>query len=407
MVCIDEGQLRAYLDDELTPAHQAEVARHLTACPACDTQLATLRQTAAAVTTTLATWLPEQEMTATAAEPRAALSRFAARRQLLAQERTRASTATMTKGQRYFAPARRPVLAALSLAVILALVISFAPLQSLADNLFHTFRVQQFAAVTVPIPGMTALPQPQSLTDEQKSQIAGMLQSLGTPVNLPAKENFREVASVDQARAHLAANGVALRALPADKVPSGISGVRYGVSDPLAPQLVLNAQVARQYATMANQPDAAKLIPDVQTLTFGLDVPAAVAMIYGDQTRGFGVVQLASPTLKIPAEVDVAAIRMLLLGMPGLDLDTANRIKSIDKWDQTLIIPVPQDAKTRDIKVNGNPGIVIVDGQGRGTLVLWSAKTRNSVSGQDEPVLYAVGGTLTETEALDIAAGLK
>jgi hypothetical protein len=277
--------------------------------------------------------------------------------------------------------------------------------QSLAQQLSTIFRVQQFAAVTVPVPGMDGVPSPESLTDADKAQMVTMLSALGRLETQATPQNVREVGTLDEARAHYQQYGT-LRVLPNDKLPQGFAGmpVRYAVSDPISAQYTLYTAVAKQYAGMARasapqSPDLAGLLPNVSELTFTLDVPAAVAMAYGDETRCFGVVQLASPTLTIPSEIDIVAVRAALLAMPGLPEDTVAQIKGIkdEDLDKTLIIPVPQDATTEQVTIDGNAGILIADGQGRGVVVIW----------QEGGTLYAAGGNLSRDEILDIARDLR
>jgi hypothetical protein len=335
-------------------------------------------------------------------DARAALARFESRRRAGEERQGRAAWSPAV----WFAgPRRRPVAAALAAALILALVVSLAPVRSLAQQLSNVFRVQQFAAVTVPVPGMNGVPGPEAVTDADKAQLVTMLSALGRLETQATPQNVREVGSLDEARAHYQQYGT-LRVLPNDKLPQGFAGkpVRYAVSDPLSAQYTLYTAVAKQYAGMARAsapqgPDLAALLPNVPELTFKLDVPAAVAMVYGDETRCFGVVQLASPTLTIPKEIDVVAARAALLAMPGLPADTVAQLKGIkdEDLDKTLVIPVPQDAKTEQIKIKGNPGILIADGQGRGVVVIW----------QDKGTLYAAGGNLSRDEILGIASNLK
>ena len=56
-------------------------------------------------------------------------------------------------------PRLRPAFGAIALVAILGLVLSLSPVGSLADQLFKTFRVQQFQAVAVHVPQMSSLPQ--------------------------------------------------------------------------------------------------------------------------------------------------------------------------------------------------------------------------------------------------------
>lgn len=427
MRCIDEGQLRAYLDRELAGAEQEQIASHLAACAACARRLARLCETAASVSALLdpagAAWASERDAATERAGAKTALAMFWSRyghdqgwREMehdaqrlgdlgrpvdsLPVDSLKERVAQMIG--RMLAPTprsrvRRPVIATLAILAVCATVLALVPVQSLAEDLFKTFRVQQFSAVTVRVPGMNELPQPREISDAEKAQLVQMLSALGTPNTNATATSMREVATVDEARAHLAKHGGALR-VP-QRLPAGFAGqaARYGVGDPTSSQYTLNVQVAKQYLALANQPELNGLPwPAVDQLTFGLDVPASVAMAYGDQTKGFGIVQLGSPTLTVPSELDVNAFRAAALTLPGLPEDTVAQIRAVQNWDKTLIVPVPQDATTKNVSVDGAPGLLILDGQGRGSLLIWQA----------DDVMYAIGGHLTEGEALALAESM-
>ena len=123
----------------------------------------------------------------------------------------------------------------------------------------------------------------------------------------------------------------------------------------------------------------------VNTLTFGYDTPAMVATLYsnGQSEQGFGVLQMANtdpavpgagPILHLPDNLDINAFRTALLAVPNLlPQQTMDQIKNVSNWETTLIIPVPENAVTTNVTVKGNAGLLIVDGQGRGSLLIWQS----------------------------------
>ncbi len=419
MGCVDDGRLRTYLDAEDERAEHGAIAAHLAACPACAAQAETLRAEAGRATQALAAWLPVQARAGlpTPDERRAgaALARF----QATVQEQERAVSRApqglfvqfkeqvTTMFDKLRAPRLRPALLAVTALVILGLFMTLTPVSSLADQLFKTFRVQQFAAITVRVPGMKTMPQPQQITPEQQQQLLQLLAPLGTPQTNATKESVAQVPDAAAAKAFLAQYGATFQ-VPG-QLPAAFSGqtAQYGTAKPTSSSYTLNVDVAKQYLAMANKPELNGLPwPDgVTQLTFGLDTPAAVATYYGDNLQGFGIVQMANlpdagagagPALKLPSELDVNAFRAALLALPGLPQDTVDQLKNVKDWDRTLIIPVPEDATTKNVTINGNAGLLILDGQGRGSLLLWQANGN----------LYAVGGTLSEADVTLLAQGL-
>ncbi|HUK30112.1 MAG TPA: zf-HC2 domain-containing protein [Candidatus Acidoferrum sp.] len=78
--CIQENNLRAYLDGELSAAETASSASHLASCPACASKLEILRSESAEVESLFAALLPEQTLpTAAPAMLPVAANRRAAR----------------------------------------------------------------------------------------------------------------------------------------------------------------------------------------------------------------------------------------------------------------------------------------------------------------------------------------
>ncbi len=406
MRCVDEGKLRAYLDGELGPDERGRVAHHLGGCASCDRQVAALRGTAAAVSGALDIWMPEGN----AVDSREALILFRAR--LGRDERTMnrrpgrrpAAMAGAVAGVKEWvtgmmgqlmAPRRRPVFATMAILAVLAGVLALGPVQSLAQDWLRTFRVQQFSAITVRVPQMGQLPQPREISDAEKAQLMQMFSALGTLDTNATPSSVREVATVDDARQHLGALRV-----PGTLPPAFANGpVRYGVGDATSATYTLNVAVAKQYLSLLGSQELNGFAwPEgTDTLTFGLDVPASAVIAYGDETKGFGVLQMASPTLSVPSNLDVTTLRTALLSIPGLPADTVAQLKAVENWEKTLIIPVPQDATTENPNIDGNPGLLILDGQGRGSLLLW----------QDDDILYAVGGHLTRDETLAVANSMR
>ena len=423
MGCMDDGRLRTYLDAEGERDERTAIAAHLAACPACAAHAETLRAEAERAAGALAAWLPVRaeagSLTPDERRASAALSRFQATIQEQERAVSRAPQGVLVRFKEQVtemfdklrAPRLRPALLAVTALVILGLFMTLTPLSSLADQLFKTFRVQQFAAITVRVPGMKELPQAQAqqITPQQQQQLLQLLAPLGTPQTNATKDTVAQVPDAAAAKAFLAQYGATLQ-VPG-KLPAAFSGMtaQYGTAKPTSSSYTLNVDVARQYLAMANQPELTNLPwPDgVAQLTFGLDTPAAVATFYGDKDtqQGFGIVQMANlpdagpgagPALKLPAELDVNAFRAALLALPGLPQDTVNQLKNVKDWDRTLIIPVPEDATTKNVSINGNAGLLILDGQGRGSLLLWQANGN----------LYAVGGTLSEADVTTVAQGL-
>ena len=426
MRCIDEGRLRAYLDDELGAAEQERIATHLAGCAACEARVATLRADASAVATALAAWpsAPDASPAAERERTARALATFQARlrEQGATGQYERTTPTGATKEQRrtkewlptmigrlsqLITPRRRPAFAAVTILAIVGLLLTLSPVQSLASGLVQQFRVRQFAAVTIRVPAMTTVPQPRDLTDAEKTQIMQAVSSLGTLDTNATPASAREVTRAE-AEAFFRQNYKGSGPRLPQTLPADLAGLpaRYGVVDATSTKYNLNAAVASQYLGLINSRELNALnLPATGTLSFGLDVPAAVGVAYGDERNGFAIVQLASPVLSLPDEIDVEAFRAAVLAMPNIPQETKDQLRNVKDWRSTLILPVPQDAEVSNPEIGTGPlgaikipALQIVDGQdpSRGSLLLW----------QHDGMLYAVGGHLTPAQAQAIAAGM-
>ncbi|MFW6075919.1 MAG: DUF4367 domain-containing protein, partial [Chloroflexota bacterium] len=65
-------------------------------------------------------------------------------------------------------------------------------------------------------------------------------------------------------------------------------------------------------------------------------------------------------------------------------------------WESTLIVPVPEEASSSDVTVDGQPGLLITKDDDSGAVVLW----------EDDGQLYVVAGTESGDTLLDVASSL-
>jgi len=96
--------------------------------------------------------------------------------------------------------------------------------------------------------------------------------------------------------------------------------------------------------------------------------------------------------------VSVRQLEDYLLQQPGISPELAAQIRALGNPSQTLPIPIPVNmANSHPARVQGMPGVVIGDSSGLGSAVVWVK----------DGVVYAVGGTLTEDQVLQVANSLR
>lgn len=378
MNCPKQGLLKAYADEELPAAQHQVMSQHLADCPGCQLALESLRQDADLVRNLL----DEALITDSGPnlDPYWALARCQNR---LLTKPTIWNRITQG-GRRMFSfqhTAGRLAMAAVAFVLCLTVLLAFEPVRLAAEDLLGVFRVERFTAVTVDPDSLTDVPNPSDLgtftrSNDPKTQqvsreeaqsmvgftIADLPESLGLAANTPyaVTEGFEVSYTFDgeQVKAYLAARGIS-----PSLVPANIDGATIRVS------------VAPFVTRQGHFPDGAAR---------------------GNQ-RYISLSQTTSPTLEVPPDLDVEMIRSQLLSSGLLPNDLAGQLAAINDWQNTAIIPVPENATRVDVDVAGAPGLLI-SVPDQATIVCW----------QRNGVVYALGGTrLTDKELLDIARSIK
>lgn len=378
--CPSIGTLRCALDHP-----NPQINAHVATCPRCAAAMARLQQNAA-----LAQSMLDQLAATPAPDPAVMLAQ-------LRQRRTTSVTRTRWGGKgesimaRRFRSARtRVALVGTVLITGLALLVTFVPVSALADELINRFRVQQFAAITIPMDAMNQIAAAHSaLTPEEQQALQQELAQVAQFSTTLNEQSVHEVNSLADAARILGRTPASTT-----QVPGALAGVtpRIGVSDAGTATLTINVAKAQEFASKLGIPLSSLPNPQTNpTVTITLHVPAGVVQVYeqGDQKLAIG--EMESPELDIPASIDTEALREDLLSIPGLPPDVVAQIRAVHDWQHTLIIPVPSGATTQQVTVHGVPGLLISGPQG--SAVLW----------QQNGILHGVVGTFDSNTVLRVA----
>jgi len=247
-----------------------------------------------------------------------------------------------------------------------------------ASGWFTIFQPRQFAAVTVSTRELTGLP---DLSSFGRMHVA--------------KPQATAAASAAEA-AHTA--GLPLLTIPSlpANIPAGVHWATVGQS---SATFTFDQAAARQAALRAGEP-APSFPPGIDGSTVAVTGGPGVVAVYG---TGSTASMSTMPTLVV-AEVRIptvatngaslAQLKNFLLAQPGISPRLAAQIRAIGDPASTLPIPVligRMNARTVDI--GGAQGLVVGDATGLGAGVVW----------QRGGLVYAVGGTLSDTEVVQIA----
>jgi hypothetical protein len=387
MRCLEEGELRAWIDGAATD--QAAVGAHVDGCAACRAVAEELRgnaDLAAAATRVLAPARPLQAAQVEAARQRVAAgaSRWPAQTTPAARSERRglptaAPSARRTRAARF---AGRGWLAA-AVTGVLALVLVATPAgRSAASGFLAQFRSQRFAVVT--------------FDPAQTGDLPAALQQLGTvhgdlggmepePVATPAAAS-RQV-------------GFPVALPDAAVLPSGVdTRPRIMVTPARQLRFTLDAAKVGRYL-QAHGRSGAAVPAGLDGATLVANVPAAVLLQYAGADRIPRLVlgQSRELTASVEGGATLEQLRGFLLGLPGLPPQAVRQLKAIGDWRDTLPLPVPADRiDWRAATINGVQGLVLGERSGLGSAVIWQRDGR----------IYGVAGVLRQAHVLRVAESL-
>jgi len=384
--CPSDGELRALLDHQSTP----EVRMHVDACATCAARLVQLSRVASGVSASLDTL----EAMSPRVETQHAYQRLQA--SLLAAS----EPSLLRRGGEWMSGIwNRPqgrAIAAMATAVVLLLVVALSPMRTVADDFLNQFRVQKFAAITIPMnfeqPDQTAMFQMMSAA-AQSPAVHDELAGLGTFETTFQFDGDHLPTALTEEQAAAQYDGLRVP----QSLPDGFdSAPQAYVTEAGSASYTLNVDKARQIIAQIGLPIYAFDSVTSPTLKFSVDVPSAAVLRYQDAAgENLVVGQMVSPELDIPSEFNMDQLREDILRFPGLPSDLVSQLRAVDDWESTLIVPIPEDATSESVKVDGNPGLLIKAEEGNG--VLW----------EDGGTLYAVFGQVSADQIMATAKSLS
>lgn len=380
--CPPDGALRALIDGRGDPL----VRGHADLCERCAKRLARIAADATVVKSAIDR-LAENPATTDSA---AAYQRFTmkARRAQLPEE----SGGNWMKDL-WTRPQARAALA-VATAVVLMLTVAFSPMRTVANDFLNQFRVQKFAAITIPMnlddPARTAMFQ--MMTAGHDSGFAEDFSGFGsfdTTFNVDS-EHMPTAQTLDEAATAYAG----MRA--PTSLPDGFDAAPEAyVTDAGSAAFTLNVDKARQIISQFNLPVYAFDSVTSPDLTFTVNVPAAAIVRYQDATgQNLIVGQMDSPRLDVPGELSMDQLREDILRFPALPRDLAAQLRAVEDWQETLIIPIPEGATSENVTVDGHAGLLVKSDEGNG--VLWQADGK----------LYAVFGQISANDVMTTAKSM-
>jgi hypothetical protein len=356
---LNENDLRAYHDGELTGAPQVEASAHLAECPDCQAELSAIAARAGQVQSILQTLAPSPTQNrGTVGKPFSTSSAAAWR---IFEQRIQEKPSMSKTLARL-----RPLWATLTLIAVLAVALSFPSVQALASNFLRLFRVQQVTALPL---DMTSLRDArfdptvgeaisQALAQQVKiTRPAGKPVEVATAAQASEQVKFQVRVSKDPAQSISRITvqpGVAFEGtFNSDLVQEVLQGM--GKSNLTLPA-GLNGAIIK-----AN-------IPDAVTTAYGTcryNTDPGVMGATGGPSVGIGdnclvLVQLPSPTVDTPSDLPVQKLAEIGLQVLGQSPEKAAQLAAQIDWTTTLVIPVPRgEMNSQTVKVDGVDGTLL------------------------------------------------
>ena len=216
---------------------------------------------------------------------------------------------------------------------------------------------------------------------------------------------FQVTANADDAAA--VAGG--LKAPIVSKLPAGVSStVTYGGMSQAEATFTFS-QAKADAAAAAKGQKAPKLAANVDGATLTIKVGPAVGEVYGNlnqpttaDAEQIGLPQLVVAKSVAPSvsstQVSVTDLKNVILQQPGISAELKKTISAISDPNDVLFIPVPVEFGTSTtVHVQGVDGVALGDNTGVGSAVVWVKDGH----------VYAVAGTIKQSDAIDIANNLK
>lgn len=386
---LKDDLLRAIVDHELTGPLYDRAREHLSDCAACRARMQKIEVRAQHVRAVM------DHMTTHPAEtpeiaPHRAYLRF--NRRFRSAEPGKENFQTMFK--------RRPFWAALTLIVVVALALSLPTVQAWASDFLSLFRVQRVEVI--------------SFNPDDAEEARDLLESNEALIEEVLKDNL-EVEKEGDLQVINTIDEAAETAGFVPRLPSNLDDLQLAVRPGAQATLTID-QPEFQALIEAIELDL-DLPESLDGQTVNVAVPAAVIAAEGCDIRESEseenarrpahdmpkdctvLVQLPSPEVDSPDELDMERVGEAFLKYVGLSEDEAHSLSERIDWATTLVLPIPDsgDVSYQDVQVDGVTGTLLQPVDEDYYMLVWVKDGR----------LYGLSGPGDMEDALRTAAWVE
>ncbi len=286
--------------------------------------------------------------------------------------------------QKWYQTRRNWMLAAI--AAVLVAVLLLPNSGALANQLLSLFRVQQFQSVQVTKQEVQTLSSRPIPTFEDLGTLQIDANSLQTHDNLTEAQ---------------AAQMVNFPILVPNALPRGISGTPdFSVMDTGHATFTFNASKAHAYF-VKNGYGNVHIPTNLDGATFDITTTAGVLIAYGNQTTTqFMVVEFPSPVVRATGNASLQELRDVALSLPGLPAQLVTQLKQIDLNSGVVPLPIPKGVNSQSVTVHGTTGLLLTSNISTTIEQLKKFPAGSAVVWQAHGIIYALGGTISDTNQL-------
>ncbi len=340
MRCLSEGELLAYLDEQLAPRQMVSVKTHLTRCGHCCNSLAQLQAEGDRV----AALLDSYQAATIGSSQRREGSRYSIEGLCLDEQ------SVNTKGVDSILKRYQGYVAAAAAVVVLAGLFSFGPVRSFAAQMLQVFRVNQVQVL--------------HFDPADVQQLQNALQASGQKIDTASFGNFTNQQLQDSSLVNASTVTIDGQTIT---VPTAIGA--YQITGDLqlnqGTQLLATPKVDGINSFLTSLGSKSLLPANLDGQTFTIKIPGSVSATF-EQPGATGSLILSrslSPVLTVPAGVDVEQVRQALLAIPILPENMRNTLAGVNIYNNTLLIPDfaidQRGGSIESVTVNGSQGVLI------------------------------------------------
>lgn len=386
---IDEGKLRAYLDQALPPDELDTIRKHLAHSPEARARLAGLRRERDQTAQRLAVLAPPPAAYSPASQALHRLRTFVVNKPAWSMDKAsveiKERIGTMLK--KSFIKRYQPAFVALIVVAIAAVLLSFAPVRAIAGNLLRSFRVQEVKVIPVDVAHLENM--------ENNEELNGLLDQLDPGAEVVSGGGDpQEVDSLEEA-----AKMVDFTVAEIDKLPDDVGELNEVlVHEKTVYNLNLDKDLLESIFEAAeieiSLPDSLNETPIVVTR------PAGIGQQWvSDENPTLHFAQLGSPEIDYPDDLNLNELGVAALQFLGKSKEEAEELGATIDWPSTLLLPVPGDADvtTSEVSINGAKGVLFTESDSGDASAMW----------QKNGVTYLLGGNYSADQISEIARSVK